>query len=238
MEIEKLKLLVDTIQKLSLARKIETVADIVRHTARSLTGADGATFVLKDNDMCYYVEEDAIEPLWKGQKFPMSVCVSGWSMINKKSVVIEDIYQDSRIPLEAYKPTFVKSLAMVPIRMMDPIGAIGNYWAKEHTPTPEEMVLLQSLADITSVSIENVYAYRELKQQNKMLYDIAFLQSHQVRVPVAQIQGLSNLFRFENMHHPDNPDIFRRLKKTVDSFDKIIKEITQMTNKINFRVGE
>jgi GAF domain-containing protein len=234
MDIEKLKLLVGTVQKLSLVRDIGAITDIVRKTARSLTGADGATFILKDNDMCYYVAEDAIAPLWKGRKFPMTACISGWSMIHKKWAVVDDIYTDDRVPIEAYKSTFVKSLAMVPIRTVDPIGAIGNYWATQHSPTQEEMVMLQSLADITSVSIENVYAYNELQEQNKILYDIAFLQSHQVRVPIAQIQGLYNLFHFENIHHPDNPEVFRRLKATADSFDEIIKEITMMTNKIKF----
>lgn len=234
MDIEKLKLLVNTVQELSLARDIETITEIVRKAARKLTGADGATFVLKDNGMCYYVEEDAIEPLWKGQRFPMTACISGWTMINKEWALIEDIYTDSRIPIEAYKPTFVKSLAMVPIRTIDPIGAIGNYWAYTHTPTPEEMVILQSLADITSVSIENVYAYKELNEQNKVLYDIAFLQSHQARVPISQIQGLYNLFHFDDLHHPDNPEIFRKLKTTADSFDEIIKKITIMTSKIKF----
>lgn len=234
MNIEKLKLLVNTVQKLSLARDIETITDIVRKSARNLTGADGATFVLKDNNMCYYVEEDAIEPLWKGQKFPMSACISGWTMIHKKWAIIDDIYSDDRVPIEAYKPTFVKSLAMVPIRAIDPIGAIGNYWANKHSPTDEEMILLQSLADITSVSIENVYAYNELKEQNKTLYDVAYMQSHQVRVPIAQIKGLYDLFHFEDMHHPENPEIIRRLKTAIDSFDAIIKDITEMTNKIKF----
>ncbi len=232
MNTEKLKLMVQTVQELSLARNMDTITGIVRKTARELTGADGATFVLKDNNMCYYVDEDAIEPLWKGQRFPMSACISGWTMMHKQWAVIEDIYTDDRVPIEAYRPTFVKSLAMVPIRTIDPIGAIGNYWADKHTPTEEELVLLQSLADITSVSIENVYAYNELKEQNQKLYDIAFLQSHQVRVPIAQIQGLYNLFNFENFHDPENADLFHRLKTTADSFDTIIREITQMTSSL------
>ena len=49
--------------------------------------------------------------------------------------MIEDIYADDRIPHDAYRPTFVKSLAMVPIRTLDPVGAIGNYWAERHQPT-------------------------------------------------------------------------------------------------------
>jgi GAF domain-containing protein len=72
--------------------------------------------------------------LWKGQRFPMEICGSGWTMKNKKVAIIPDVFEDDRIPIEAYEPTFVKSLLMVPIRTLNPIGAIGNYWATQHVP--------------------------------------------------------------------------------------------------------
>ncbi len=61
--------LIEEVQKLSLARDLSTITQIVRHAARELTGGDGATLVLRDQDQCYYVDEDAISPLWKGQHF-------------------------------------------------------------------------------------------------------------------------------------------------------------------------
>ncbi len=68
--------LTDVMLKLSTARDVPAIVvpaivEIVRHAARVLTGADGATFILKDKDKCYYVDEDAIEPLWKGKRFPL-----------------------------------------------------------------------------------------------------------------------------------------------------------------------
>lgn len=155
--------LVQVVQELSLARDVASVQRIVRHAARELTGADGATFVLRDGDECYYADEDAIEPLWKGQRFPMSACISGWSMLNARAVVIPDIYSDRRIPRDAYRPTFVKSLCMVPIRSADPIGAIGNYWAHEHVATDEEVRLLQALADTTAVALVHARAMEDLE---------------------------------------------------------------------------
>lgn len=157
--------LVEVVQMLSMARDLPALMEIVRHAARKLTGADGATFVLRDNDMCFYAEEDAISPLWKGQRFPMSACISGWSMSNRQSAVIEDIYADSRIPADAYRPTFVRSLAMVPIRTLNPVGAIGNYWAKQYRPTHEQIKVLQALADTTAVALENIQVYGELEQR-------------------------------------------------------------------------
>jgi hypothetical protein len=149
--------LIAVIQRLSQARDVATVQDIVRRAARRLTGADGATFVLCDVDRCHYVDEDAISPLWKGQKFPMSACVSGWAMNNNQTVVIDDVFADPRVPHDAYRATFVKSMVMVPVRGgSDPIGAIGTYWATHRKPTDEEVRLLEALAGTTAVALENV----------------------------------------------------------------------------------
>ncbi|BAY38592.1 diguanylate cyclase with GAF sensor [Nostoc sp. NIES-2111] len=157
--------LIEVVQALSLARTLEQIMKIVRKSARELTGADGASFVLRDGDQCYYADEDAISPLWKGQRFPMSICISGHTIRNRQPVVIGDIYEDERIPFAAYQPTFVKSLVMVPIRMCNPIGAIGTYWATSYQPTREKVKLLQALADTTAVAMENVQIYNELEQR-------------------------------------------------------------------------
>ena len=82
--------LVAAVQLLSLARDLDSVMAVVRHAARELTGADGATFILRDNGQCFYADEEAIAPLWKGHRFPMQACISGWSMLNRAPAVIED----------------------------------------------------------------------------------------------------------------------------------------------------
>jgi hypothetical protein len=157
--------LVEAVQRLAMARGLPDVQEIVRRSARRIAGADGATFVLRDADRCHYADEDAIAPLWKGQRFPMSACISGWAMLNRRPAVIPDIYADARIPHDAYRPTFVKSLVMVPIRTLDPVGAIGAYWATPHEATEEEIGLLAALADSTAVAMENVRVFSELEER-------------------------------------------------------------------------
>lgn len=76
--------LIQVVQDLSAARRLERVQEIVRSAARELTEADGATFVLRDAEQCHYADEDAIGPLWKGKRFPLRSCVSGWAMIHKE----------------------------------------------------------------------------------------------------------------------------------------------------------
>lgn len=161
----RLEHVVAVVQELSLARTLGAVMQIVRLAARHLTGADGASFILREDDLCYYAEEDAIAPLWKGRRFPMDTCISGWVMLNRQPAVIQDVYADPRIPADAYQPTFVKSLVMVPIRTIAPLGAIGTYWAERRLAAPRDVGFLQALADTTAVALENVQLYQELEQR-------------------------------------------------------------------------
>ncbi len=233
--------LIATVQQLSLVRTLPAIQAIVRSAAREMAGADGATFVLRDGDRCHYADEDAISPLWKGQKFPMSTCISGWVMLNARPAVIPDIYVDPRIPHDAYRPTFVKSLVMVPIRAETPIGAIGAYWARTRDPSPGEVVALQALAQTTAVAMENVQVFTELEQRvaartqqlealNREMEAFSSSVSHDLRAPLRAIGGFTQFLANElgdkasekARHH------LGRIREATTQMSTLIEDLLQM----------
>ncbi len=130
--------------------RTQNLADLARTACarlRTLLGCDGVSFVLREGDQVHYAEEDAIGGLWKGRRFPASACISGWAVEHARPAVIEDIYADPRIPAEAYRPTFVKSLLMTPAGTPEPLAALGAYWATPHTGSAREQLLAACVAE-------------------------------------------------------------------------------------------
>jgi PAS domain S-box-containing protein len=139
----------------------QAVIETVCNAARRLVGADGACLILREGEFVYYSQENTIAPLWAGQQFPINNCISGWSILHRSPVVIEDIYADERIPIAYYRPTFVKSLAIVPLRPENPFGAIGVYWGHHHRATARQLELLETLADLASTTLANAELFAE-----------------------------------------------------------------------------
>jgi signal transduction histidine kinase/CheY-like chemotaxis protein len=241
--------LVEVVQQLSLARTLDAVMTIVRTAARKLVDADGATFVLRDGDRCFYAEEDAISPLWKGQRFPMSACISGWAMLKREAAAIKDIYQDARIPHDAYRVTFVKSLVMTPIRTAAPVGAIGVYWARIHDATQEEVALLRALADSTSVAIESVDLLANLEKRvvegtaevhqrsaeleilNNELEAFSYSVAHDLRSPLNAIDGFSRALLESSGNALDNTgrDYLGRITSSVERMQTLISDLLALS---------
>jgi signal transduction histidine kinase len=232
-----LRRLVAAVKELSHARSIDEIARVVRTAAREINGADGATFVLRDRDRCFYFDEDAIAPLWKGKRFPVEACVSGWVMENRTAAAIHDIYADPRVLAEAYLPTFVKSLVMVPVRREAPIAAIGNYWAAPHVSTEHEIELIQALADSTSVAMENVRVYEELEERvrertlelelaNRELDAFSYSVSHDLKTPLNVIAGFADLLTRELAGAPERAR--RHLQRIVEASGRMTELIDDL----------
>lgn len=155
-------------ERLASARSLDDVVEVVRRTTRAVVGAEGITVVLSEGDLCHYVAEDAIAPLWAGQKFPKSSCISGWVMLNGEPAIIPDIAADDRIPHHLYAATFVRSLVMMPVDTGGRPMAIGAYWCDTCGMSDLAVELLSQLARLVGAAVRNVSLQSSFEIVNRM----------------------------------------------------------------------
>ncbi len=107
---------------------------------------------------------------------------------------------------------------------------VDDYVSKDNLVSLNQKIV-RALKE-TENMIEKRIADQKLKILNQKLFEIAFLQSHQVRVPVTHIIGLFNLFNFDDPSDPINAEVLHKLKESAESLDSIIREIVKKTNEI------
>lgn len=161
--------LVALFRDLGCSTEIAAVARRVCTAVRGVVGADGVTFVLSEGDQVYYAAEDARERLWEGRRFPIGHCISGWTVTHGEPAVIEDVFADERVPAEAYRPTFVRSLATMPLGLPRTLGCLGAYWSERRRATERDLYLLEIIACAVGQAVARADLERQVTQLRKAL---------------------------------------------------------------------
>ena len=104
-----------------------------------------------------------------------------------------------------------------------PIELSLSHWSNEN-----EKFYCGIIRDIT----ERKNAEEEQSAYIKKLSEIAFLQSHQVRSPIASLLGLINLFNFDKPSDPINSEVLSRVEIVAKKLDEVIQEIVKKTSSI------
>jgi PAS domain S-box-containing protein len=75
----------------------------------------------------------------------------------------------------------------------------------------------------------------KIEEQNTALREIAFIESHKVRGPVATIMGLEQLFNYDDLTDPVNKDIIKHMAGVTKQLDEIIREVVKKSNEIGLQ---
>jgi PAS domain S-box-containing protein len=85
-----------------------------------------------------------------------------------------------------------------------------------------------AIAIVRDISLQKRHL-QEIEDQNMRLKEIAWIQSHLVRAPVATILGLTQLFEADDS---TNAEIIPKLIVAAEQLDVVIKDITRLTDSL------
>jgi PAS domain S-box-containing protein len=234
------QLLAAATRQFSASLKLQDLLPAICRAAREIADAEGATVVLREGDRVHYAEEDAIEPLWKGRRFSTTACISGWAILEHKPAIVEDIYADQRLPIEAYQTTFVKSLVMVPVRSHDPLGAIGVYWAQRRKANDHEVALLQALADAAHIALINTQLFEQAKtareqaeEANRLKDEFLATVSHELRTPLNAMLGWTRMLRTGNLDEQTYGRALETIERNAKSQAQLIEDLLDVSRIIS-----
>lgn len=101
----------------------------------------------------------------------------------------------------------------------------------EYVPIYKNNGELLGVSLVTTNIDEKKKAELTLKKQNELLKEIAYLQSHAIRRPVASILGLISILDQNNLSE-ENKLIFKHLLTASQELDKIIHQVVDKTQEI------
>ncbi|HYY43383.1 MAG TPA: PAS domain S-box protein, partial [Pyrinomonadaceae bacterium] len=223
-------------RELTGALALHEVTAAICRAVRAIVGADGAAFVLGEGEEVYYADENAITPLWQGRRFPVAACVSGWSIIERQPVIIEDIYADPRVPLEAYRATFVKGMLMIPVRAANPVAAIGAYWGTPHHATDDELRLMRALANAADLALSNSQLYEQMQRAqleaetaSRLKDDFLATVSHELRTPMTAILGWAHLLQAGTLDEAMHGRALKTIERNAQAQAQLIEDLLDVS---------
>lgn len=221
--------LIDLVRSLVSATSPSEITRRVTRAVRRLTGAAGATFVLHEGECCYYADEDAVSPMWKGGRFSLANCVSGWAMQANTTIVIPDVRADERIPQTLYRPTFVRSMVMAPVNTGAPVAAIGAYWAQPVTPCRQDVATIEAIAHAAALAMQNLELMNSLRAAAATKSRLLTAVGHDLRQPLQSLALFASVLERE-VHTPIAQRAASQLIASVDRMANLLGSIMALAD--------
>lgn len=156
----------------------------------------------------------------------------------KELIIVEDIAQDAL--WKDYKDIAIaynlRACWSQPI--LDNTGSVmavlGLYYNKVKSPDKEALKIIERTAAILKILLENRNNLESLEthiqtieQKNKQLQEIAWIQSHIVRAPLARMMGLIELITNYTGPDIDKQKLLEHIVTTAHELDNIIRDISR-----------
>jgi signal transduction histidine kinase len=150
------EVLADFVARLTTAHTFEDVATLATEAVCRVTGADGATLVVADDNVCFAVDAASMRSARSAQRFSLGDCLYGSVIRQPRALHIRDAGADDRSAYDPHVPASATTLCILPLRPTAPVGALGMHWHAAHEPSTGERMAAESIAAATALAVENL----------------------------------------------------------------------------------
>jgi PAS domain S-box-containing protein len=119
-------------------------------------------------------------------------------------------------------------------RMLNTIGQFSYVNSKGYIVRDEQGIAIRIIGASQDIS-ERMIHIKAIEAQNKQLQEIAWIQSHIVRAPLARIMGLINLLKIEDEIPDDLKTLLQYILTSANEFDEIIKTISNKSQVVELK---
>ncbi|GAB2540599.1 PAS domain S-box protein [Rufibacter soli] len=89
-------------------------------------------------------------------------------------------------------------------------------------------ISIRQIKDRKQAEAEKLSLTEEMARQNEHLRQFAYIVSHNLRAPVANIMGLTSLYNRRNLLDPVNPVLINKLERTSHKLDSTIRDLNEI----------
>jgi len=123
----------------------------------------------------------------------------------------------------------LRSMLCVPVQAKNRVlGVIRVYSDKPHVFSEREQRFLRNLANLGAVAIENARAYAELQALNEEKVWFARMAHHQLRSPLAAIQGILDALEYAGSLTPKQKELVARARRRLEDAFSTIRDFLDL----------
>ncbi len=150
--------------------------------------------------------------------------------INKESQILKELTQSEQSKIEIKK---LEAQHELDIKNKDIVIKDKELLIEQLASENKKRERSIWIIGILFILLIGIYVVRKLIQrtqkQKNTLDDIAHMQAHDMRGPIASIMGLVSMFNHDDINDPLNTEIIENLKKVSQDLDSKIKDIVSKT---------
>lgn len=145
-------------------------------------------------------------------------------VLKGSTIQVFDVTGDSRFqyPEEARREG-LRSMLSCPMRAKNrTLGVIRIYTGEPHAFSEQEQKLLQNMANLGALALQNARTFGELQELEKERIWFARTTHHQLRAPLAAAQGAIDALPYAGPLNDTQQDLIARARRRIqDSFDTV-----------------